>query len=90
MDSLIIDNTAEDLEEELRRVQGVLDVEIAGNLERKVIIEIDPVKLSYYNLSMDDVSGAVQIANAAILGVFLKARRTYSIAINSKSAPGTI
>lgn len=81
----IIDNTAEDLEEELRRVQGVLDVEIAGNLERKVIIEIDPVKLSYYNLSMDDVSGAVQIANAAIPGGILKSQaRTYSIAINSE------
>lgn len=81
----VIDNTAEDLEEELRRVQGVLDVEIAGNLERKVIIEIDPVKLSYYNLSIDDVSGAVQVANAAIPGGILKSRaRTYSIAINSE------
>jgi len=81
----IIDNTAEDLEEELRRVQGVLDVEIAGNLERKVIIEIDPVKLSYYNLSIDDVSRAVQTANAAIPGGILKSQaRTYSIAINSE------
>ena len=60
-------------------------MEIAGNLERKVIIEIDPVKLSYYNLSMDDVSGAVQIANAAIPGGILKSQaRTYSIAINSE------
>ncbi len=81
----IIDNTAEDLEEQLRRVQGVLDVEIAGNLEKKVIIEIDPVKLSFYNLSIDDVTGAVQIANTAIPGGILKSQaRTYSIAINSE------
>lgn len=81
----IIDNTAEDLEEELRRVQGVLDVEIAGNLERKVIIEIDPAKLSYYDLSIDDVSDAVQIANSAIPGGILKSQAlTYSISINSE------
>lgn len=81
----IIDNAAEDLEDELRRIKGVLDVEIAGNLEKKVIIELDPVKLNYYGLSIDDVSGAVQIANAAIPGGILKNNaRTYSIAINSE------
>lgn len=81
----IIDNTAENLKDDLRRIQGVLDVEIAGNLEKKVIMEIDPVKLDFYGISMDDISNAVQTANTAIPGGILKNNaRTYSIAINSE------
>ncbi|NLE01076.1 MAG: efflux RND transporter permease subunit, partial [Fibrobacter sp.] len=81
----IIDKTAEDLEEDLKKIKGVLDVEIAGNLDKEVIIELDPQKLEVYKLSIDDVSGAVQRANTAIPGGVLKNRvRTYSISVNSE------
>lgn len=80
-----IDNASEDLEEDLRRIQGVLDVEINGDMEKKVIIELDPQKLDYYGLSIDDVTDAVQSANAAIPGGLLKNRaKNYTIDINSQ------
>ncbi|MFW5785091.1 MAG: efflux RND transporter permease subunit [Chitinispirillaceae bacterium] len=81
----IIDRTARDLRDELRRVKGVLDVEIAGNLEKEVSIELDPVKLEHYGLTLDEVSRAVQLANISIPGGILKNdSRNYSIAVNSE------
>ena len=80
-----IDNTAEELQQDLRRVKGVLDVEIAGNLEKEVAIDLDPIKLDHYGLTVNDVSMAVQLANAAIPGGLLKNEsRNYSISINSE------
>ena len=57
----VIDQTASDLQDELRRVKGVLDVQVAGNLQKEVSIELDPVKLDHYGLSIDDVSMAVSL-----------------------------
>ncbi len=81
----VIDQSAKDLQDELRRIPGVLDVEIAGNLEKEVSIELDPVKLDHYGLSLSDVSMAVQFANISIPGGILKSdERNYSISVNSE------
>lgn len=81
----VIDKAAENLQEDLKRVQGILDVEIAGNQEKEVIIELDPINLDFYKVSIDDVTSAVQAANAAIPGGILKNEaRIYTIAINSE------
>ena len=81
----VIDNAAEDLQKELRRVKGVLDVEIAGNLEKEVSVELDPVKLDHYGLTIDDVSMAIRFANVAIPGGIMKSKsRNYSISVNSE------
>jgi len=63
-----IDRPAKDLQEKLKRLNGVLDVSIAGNLKREVAIQLDPLKLQHYGLSINDVSDAVQGENAAIPG----------------------
>ncbi|HEX2955922.1 MAG TPA: efflux RND transporter permease subunit [Chitinispirillaceae bacterium] len=81
----VIDKTAEDLEEDLRKLPGILDVTVAGNLDKKVLIELDPVLLSQYKLSIDDVIDAVKGANSSIPGGILKNQvRTYSINVNSE------
>jgi multidrug efflux pump subunit AcrB len=81
----VIDKTAEDLEDDLRKLPGILDVTMAGNLDKKVLIELDPVLLSQYKLSIDDVTDAVKGANASIPGGILKNQvRTYSINVNSE------
>ncbi len=80
-----IDKAAEDLQKELRRVKGVLDVDIAGNLEKEVAVELDPAKLDHYGLSINDVSMAIQFANIAIPGGTLKNNSlNYSLSINSE------
>ncbi|OVE80792.1 hypothetical protein BVY04_04990 [bacterium M21] len=53
---------AEDLEDEIKEVTGVLDVNIIGGREEEVIIEIDPERLHFYNLSVPQV---VQILKAS-------------------------
>ena len=43
---------AEDLEEEIETIPGVLDAEITGGLEREIRVEPYPDKLAYYGLSI--------------------------------------
>lgn len=81
----VIDNAVENLQCELRRAKGVLDVTIAGELSKEVSIELDPIKLDHYGISVQDVTMAVQFANISIPGGILQnASRNYSIAINSE------
>ena len=39
---------AEDLQDKIEQVPGVLDVDISGGLEREVKININPARLQYY------------------------------------------
>lgn len=81
----LIDQTSRELRDEIRRVKGVLDVKIAGNLEKEVSIELDPVKLDHYGLTLNEVSRAIQLANISIPGGILKNdSRNYSISVNSE------
>jgi len=59
---------AEDLREEIEAIPGVLEVRRAGGLEREVKVYVDPEKLRYYRLSLDQVSRAVEAENANIPG----------------------
>jgi multidrug efflux pump subunit AcrB len=80
-----IDRPAKDLQEKLKRLNGVLDVSIAGNLKREVAIQLDPLKLQHYGLSINDVSDAVQGENAAIPGGLLRnAITNYSIEVTGQ------
>ena len=76
-----IDAAARDLQERLKRVYGVLDVAMAGNLEKEVAIELDPIWLERYGLTLDDVAHAVRSENIAIPGGMLKNHaKNYSLA----------
>jgi multidrug efflux pump len=82
---LRIDNQARQLKESLKRLPGVLDVDISGNLQRELAIEIDPAKLHYYSLTLDDVAAAVRGENASIPGGMLKSDvRTFSLAVTGE------
>jgi len=41
---------ADDLEEDIESIQGVLEVDVTGGQEREILIEVDPDKLSYYRI----------------------------------------
>ena len=80
-----IDAAARDLQEHLKRVHGVLDVEIAGNLEKEVAVELDPIRLQHYDLALDDVAQAIRSENVAIPGGVLKNRsKNYSLAVTGE------
>jgi len=68
----VIDGAAEKVQDELKRVKGVLDVDIYGKLDKEVSIEVDPVKLEHYGLTLDVVIGAISQENMNIPGGQLK------------------
>ncbi len=54
---------ADDLEEEIESVPGVLEAEVTGGREREIRIEVDPDKLAYYRIPITAFQSAVQSEN---------------------------
>ncbi len=50
---------ADDLKDEIEAIDGVLEVELTGGIEREIIIEVDAGKLAYYNIPITDIQQAV-------------------------------
>ncbi|MGK7346118.1 MAG: efflux RND transporter permease subunit [Candidatus Nitrospinota bacterium M3_3B_026] len=59
---------AEDLQEKIEQVPGVLDVGLVGGIEREVQVDADPERLSYYGVSLDDVADVIARENVTIPG----------------------
>ena len=59
---------AEDLEDEIEKVDGVLDVKIKGGIEREVQVDVDINKLNHYNVRFQDIIGAIADENTTIPG----------------------
>ena len=54
---------ADDLEDDIEAITGVLEVEITGGLEREIRVEVDPDKLGYYGLTINDFQTTVRNEN---------------------------
>ncbi|MEM6336466.1 MAG: efflux RND transporter permease subunit, partial [Bacteroidota bacterium] len=61
-------DVGEDLADELEKIPTVLEVTVLGGLEREVQVNVDLAALQGYNLSFDDVIGAIQTENTTIPG----------------------
>lgn len=59
---------AEDLQDQIQTVTGVLDVQIAGGLDREVHIIADQNKLNQYNLGLTDISKTIKNENMNLPG----------------------
>ncbi|MCO4743889.1 MAG: efflux RND transporter permease subunit [Proteobacteria bacterium] len=59
---------AEDLQDKVIRVPGVLEAKIAGGLDREIQVHVDPIRLAHYGLALHDVTGAIGDANSNIPG----------------------
>lgn len=59
---------AEDLQDKLENIPSVLEVKLAGGLEREVKINVNLPKLKYFGLSFEDVIKAIQTENVTIPG----------------------
>ncbi len=59
---------ADDLKDEIENIEGILDVKIAGGLEREVQVNVDMDKLVHYNIRFDDIIQAIQNENRTIPG----------------------
>ena len=59
---------AEDLQDKFEQINGVLDVKISGGLEREVKVNLNPNRLKYYNIGVEDIISAIQQENMTIPG----------------------
>ncbi len=56
------------LEDEIEAIPGVLEVEVAGGLEREIRIEVSPEKLAYYGLTFGNLQQVVAAENTNTSG----------------------
>lgn len=68
VDELRLKLLGEALQEEIERLPGVLEADLAGGRTREIRVEVDPHRLSHYGLSFDDVIGAIRQENVNIPG----------------------
>lgn len=54
---------ADDLEDDIEAVTGVLGVDVTGGVEREIRVEVSPEKLAYYGLTIMNFQTAVQSEN---------------------------
>lgn len=57
---------AERLKKELIKIQGISRIDIIGEMEMEVMVEVDTTRLKLYNISMEDISGIVGLQNIEI------------------------
>ncbi len=61
-------NIADDLEEDIESIPGVLEVDVTGANEREIIIEVDPDKLAFYHIPITVFASVVPNENSNTSG----------------------
>jgi len=59
---------AEDLQDQIESIPSVLEVNLAGGLEREIKVDVDLPKMKYYGLSFGDIIAAIQRENVTVPG----------------------
>src|SRR5690625_3930154 len=59
---------AEDLQDQIETIPSVLEVNLAGGLEREVKVDVNLPKLKYYGLTFSDIVAAIQEENVTVPG----------------------
>ncbi|MBX7258301.1 MAG: efflux RND transporter permease subunit [Candidatus Hydrogenedentes bacterium] len=59
----VLNEVAEDLEDLIEAVPGVLDAQIIGGVEREIQIEVDPDRVAQYGISMADLVEITRLEN---------------------------
>jgi CzcA family heavy metal efflux pump len=59
---------AEDLQDKVEGIQGVLRADVTGGLQPEIQVNVDVYRMNAYQVSFDDVSGAIRAENLSIPG----------------------
>ncbi|MEL6543297.1 MAG: efflux RND transporter permease subunit, partial [Myxococcota bacterium] len=65
---LALKRVAEDLEDRIENVKGVLEVNLAGGAEREFQVQVDLARLNHYALALSDVTNAIRRENINMPG----------------------
>ena len=59
---------ADDLKEQIEAIPGILEVRRVGGVEREIRVYVNPDKLQYHNLDLNQVTRAISAENTNIPG----------------------
>ncbi len=65
---LALKHVAEQVQDDIERIPGILDVTLTGGVEREIAIEADPHLLDFYRVTLLELVGVVQAANLNMPG----------------------
>ena len=68
VDLVALRQIAEDLEEELSGISGILDVRLSGGLEKEVRVYADPQRLQHYNVDLNMLASSIRSENTNLPG----------------------
>ncbi|MEQ8273127.1 MAG: efflux RND transporter permease subunit [Deltaproteobacteria bacterium] len=68
VDDAVLKDLGEDMEERVKRINGVLDAKITGGREREIKVQVDPFRLQHFGLQLQDVVNAISAENVNIPG----------------------
>ena len=68
MGLLGLTNLADEVKEEIEGIPGILEVRRAGGLEKEIRVYVNPEKLNYYNLDLNQVSSSIRSENTNLPG----------------------
>ncbi len=68
VDDAVLKDLGEDMEERIKRINGVLDAKITGGREREIKVQVDPFRLQHFGLQLQDVVNAISAENVNIPG----------------------
>ena len=68
MGPLGLTELADNIKEEIEGIQGILEVRRAGGLEKEIRVYVNPDKLNYYNLDLNQVSTSISSENTNLPG----------------------
>lgn len=79
----VLETAADILEKELKTISGLREIKLYGEYEREIHVEVDPVKLSGYGVTMEEVALSLRNNNKDIPGGEVKeGLERYSIRLN--------
>lgn len=79
---VVLKRLAEDLQDEVEALPGVLRATLVGGLDREVEVDVDPERLRLYDLSLQDVVDAIADENVSIPGGDLElGDRSYAVRV---------
>jgi multidrug efflux pump len=63
-DEQALKRIGEDLKDAVSRIPGVLDTKVSGGLEKEIKVQVDPTRLSHYQIALNDLVGAIANENS--------------------------
>ena len=68
VDETVLKAVGERIQDDVKRIPGVLDATLSGGREREIRVEVDPHRLAHFGFSLNDVQNAIAGENVNIPG----------------------